>query len=97
MRGRLWIVLGILAAAAGLAALDEDTGLRAWLRLRGDLRGAEVRVADLHARIDARKAAAVRLRDDPLVLEQAIRADLGWARPGDLVVTLGDDTTSRNP
>lgn len=93
----LGIAVGILAAAVALAALDEDAGLGAWLRLRGDLGVAQARVAKLHQRIGAREAAALRLRDDPLALEQAIRADLGWARPGDLVVILDDGTTGRNP
>jgi cell division protein FtsB len=57
---------------------------------------AEARVAELEARIASRESEAEALRSDPLALERAIRADLGLARPGEIVVR-GLSGTPRNP
>jgi cell division protein FtsB len=86
----------ILAAAIGVAVADESTGVRTWFELRDDLRVAQARVAELESRIESRESEAEALRSDPFALEQAIREDLGLARPGETVVR-GLSGTPRNP
>ena len=96
MRQELWIGAAIVAIAVSVALADESTGVRTWWQLRRDVRVAEARVAELEARIESREAEAAALRSDPIALEHAIRADLGLARPGEIVVR-GLSGTPRNP
>lgn len=96
MKRELVIGAAIVAAAIGVAVADESTGIRTWFELRDDLRVAQARVAELEARIASRESEAAALRSDPFALEQAIREDLGLARPGETVVR-GLSGTPRNP
>lgn len=96
MKRELVIGAAIVTAAIGVAVADESTGIRTWLELREDVRVAQARVAELEQRIESREAEAAALRSDPIALEHAIRADLGLARPGEVVVR-GLSGTPRNP
>lgn len=82
------LAAGVLLAA-GVAALDGDTGLRAWWRTTREL--ASARAANLeraeHNEALARERDA--LEHEPFALERAIREDLGLARPGERVVRFG--------
>ena len=77
--------------------LDGEAGFRTWLRLRGDLRAAEARIATLRDEIAALEEETEALRNDPFAIESAIREDLQLARPGEAVVRLIGDTTPRIP
>jgi cell division protein FtsB len=99
---RLWIAPAILAAALAIAALDGESGIPAWLRLRDDLGAARERIEGLRAEAEALEAQAAALRSDPFAIESAIREDLGFARPGETVVRIArprgpGDTSLRNP
>ena len=96
MLRELVIGAAVAAAAIGVAVADDSTGVRTWLELREDVRVAKARVAELEARIESRESEAEALRSDPSALEQAIREDLGLARPGETVVR-GLSGTPRNP
>jgi cell division protein FtsB len=96
VKRELVIGAAIVAAAIGVAVADESTGIRTWLELRHDLRVAQSRVAELEQRIESRESEAEALRSDPAALEEAIREDLGLARPGEVVVR-GLSGTPRNP
>jgi cell division protein FtsB len=65
------------------------SGLARTIALRRDLAALRVRNRELAADNDrlAREAAA--LRDDPAAVERVARAELGWVKPGELVVDLG--------
>ena len=89
------IAVAALLLAAGF--IDRDTGVGRWLDLRRDASIAEARIEATRARIAAREAEAAGLRDDPVALEAAIRADLGLARPGEWVVREEGLTNLRNP
>ena len=88
---------GRLAAAAVVAFvlayvpyhLYARSGLARTIALRRDLAALRVRNRELTADNDrlAREAAA--LRDDPSAVERVARAELGWVKPGELVVDLG--------
>jgi len=89
---RYWIAPAIVAAALAAVMLDNETGLRTWLRLRGDLRAAEARIETLRGEITALEEETEALQSDPLAIESAIREDLHLARPGETVVRLLSDT-----
>ena len=81
-----------------VAWFDEQAGLRSWWQLRTDLAAAEERMEALRARIGERRAETSGLRSDEFGIETAIRQDLGWARPGEIVVRLPEEAPSlRNP
>jgi cell division protein FtsB len=58
--------------------------------MRADLRSAQERMAGLEREIAESEAEAGSLGEDPFAIEQAIREDLGLARPGETVVRLAD-------
>jgi cell division protein FtsB len=89
-----------VVGVATVSFLDEDSGVRAWLRYREDLATARARIEVLRTEVRELEAEAQRLRDDPIAQERAIREDLGLARPGDVVVVLPRSTgseASRDP
>lgn len=77
--------------------VDSESGLRSWLRLRGDLRAAQARIDALRNQVAALEEETEALRSDPIAIESAIREDLHLARPGETVVRLIDDTSPRIP
>ena len=84
---RAWLIVPLLGMAAlGIAALDSESGLRTWWMLRGDLRSSRQTLDRLEVENQRLRAEARALETDPLALERAIREDLGWARPGEVVV-----------
>lgn len=83
---RLLLALAIVAAAALWAVLDSSAGVRTYRDLGRQLRAAEQRAALLREEVAALEREAESLRRDPLAIESAIRADLGLARPGEIVV-----------
>ena len=98
MRG--WLVVpALLAGALLLATLDSDSGLRTWVRMRGDLREVEVRLTALRTEVAELRAEAAALDSDPFAIERAIREDLEYARPDETIVRLprSDTTTPRFP
>jgi cell division protein FtsB len=86
LRREIFVSLAIVAAAAGVAVADEQSGVRTWLQVRRDLATAQARVVDLERRVEVLAGESESLRSSPLALERAIREDLGLARPGETVV-----------
>ena len=88
---------GRLAAAAVVSSvlayvpyhLYARSGLAKTITLGRDLAALRARNHELLAENErlAREAAA--LRDDPAAIERVARSDLGWVRPGEIVVDLG--------
>ena len=94
MRGTLVIPV-LLVLALGHAALDEETGIRRWLHLRGELAEARVRIEALRGEIDGLRRETQRLEEDDFAPERAIREELEFARPGQTVLRLrGADVSS---
>jgi cell division protein FtsB len=83
---RLLLALGIVALAALWALLDPHAGVRTYRDLGQQLRVAQERTDALRAEVAALEDEAERLEGDPLAIEAAIRAELGLARPGEIVV-----------
>ncbi len=82
------LVLAPLAAALVFAGFDSDAGIRTWWRLRADLAAAEERITALHVEVEALERSAGALRQEPFALERAIREDLDWVRPGEVLVRM---------
>ncbi|HLK91304.1 MAG TPA: septum formation initiator family protein [Polyangia bacterium] len=65
------------------------SGLAKTLTLSRDLRALRARNHELRAENDRLEREAEALRSDPAAIERVARSDLGWVRPGEIVVDLG--------
>jgi cell division protein FtsB len=86
----------LLVLTLGHAALDEETGIRRWLHLRGELAEARARIEALRGEIDGLCGEAQRLEEDGFATERAIREELEFARPGQTVLRLRGANTSNH-
>ena len=82
------LALLLIGCAAGAAALDRESGFGPWRELRAQREASQLRVADLEATVANLRREVAMLESDPLALERAIREELGWARPDELVVKM---------
>jgi cell division protein FtsB len=64
------------------------SGLAKTITLRRDLTALRARNRELAAENDRLEREAEALRDDPTAIERVARTDLGWVRPGEIVVDL---------
>ena len=64
------------------------SGLARTLVLRRDLKALRARNAQLAGENDRLARDAEALRSDPGAIERVARAELGWVRPGELIVDL---------
>lgn len=71
------------------------SGLAQTIALQRDLDALRARNRELAAENDRLDREARDLRDDPAAIERVARAELGWVRPGELVVDLGDRQAPR--
>jgi cell division protein FtsB len=94
---RFWLVPLIVGGALGVAAFDEQSGFRAWLRLTDDLDSARARMTVLRREIRHAEVEAQALESDPFAIERAIREDLSLARPGETVLRLPDERGGSGP
>lgn len=85
---RLWLAPLVLVVALVYAWLDGNSGFGSAKRLREDLHAARERIASQRLHNEALRAEARALREDPFAREQAIREDLDFARPGEIVVRM---------
>jgi cell division protein FtsB len=66
------------------------SGLARTVALRRDLTSLRARNRELAAENDRLTRQAEALRDDPVAIERVARAELGWVRPGEIVVDLSN-------
>lgn len=87
-------------AAAGMVALVlayvpyhvyARSGLARTIGLRRDLAALTARNRELAAENERLARDADALRDDLAAIERVARVELGWVRPGEIVVDLGGD------
>lgn len=64
------------------------SGLARTLQLRQDLAALRARNADLRIDNERLSREAEALRSDPEAIERVARAELGWVRPGEVIVDL---------
>lgn len=92
---KTWV--GRLVAAAVVAFvlayvpyhLYARSGLAKTIALARDLATLRARNQELRAENDRLEREAEALRNDPAAIERVARSDLGWVRPGEIVVDLG--------
>ena len=75
--------LGI--AAAGLLVFGGAGAVRVW-QLRQGVEALEREIQELRAEADRLNRTVDRLREDPALVEQIAREDLGMVRPGEKVL-----------
>jgi len=83
----LWLP-GMALGAVLIAALGGDSGIGNWMRLRGDLRGARERIAELDREVAVLRRQAEALESDAFAIERAIREELEYARADETLVRL---------
>ncbi|HET7755378.1 MAG TPA: septum formation initiator family protein [Anaeromyxobacteraceae bacterium] len=90
LRRRFAIGYGaLLLALFGASALDRE-GLRRWLELDREVKRVQQENRDLE-RDNARMRREVQaLTGDPAALERAAREDLGYVRPGEIILKLDE-------
>lgn len=91
MRG-LWIAVAWVAAAVLVAWLDGESGIRTARALRGEVREAEARLERLRAEVRALEEEVASFDGSPFALERAIREELDWVRPGEVLVRMPEST-----
>ena len=64
----------------------DDEGLPRYRALRDELRGLEVRNAELAAKVQEAKAQVQSLRDDEAVIEQVAREELGMISTSEVIL-----------
>jgi len=66
------------------------SGLARTIAASRDLAALRVRNRELAAENERLGREAAALRDDPTAVERVARAELGWVKPGEIVVDLGN-------
>jgi cell division protein FtsB len=87
------IALALVAASVAYAWLVPESGIPTWIRLRDEVAQAESRIRALERQNQSLREEVAALRDDPFAQERAVREELGWVRPGELLVRV----PKRNP
>jgi cell division protein FtsB len=72
--------------AAAYAWLDPVAGVETWQRLQREVAEAEARVRALEAGNERLRAETEALRTDRFAQERAVREELRWVRPGEILV-----------
>ncbi len=84
-RGRWWWVAGFLIFLTGLAVVGERSIDRFW-SLREEVNRVQREIQRLEAENEELSRTVDRLKDDPSVIEQIAREELGMVRPGEKVL-----------
>jgi cell division protein FtsB len=94
----LLIAILLVAGAAVWAWLDREDGVDTWRRLHREVAEAQERGRALAERNEALRTEIDALAADRFVQERAVREELRWARPGEVVVRVprGDALTSES-
>lgn len=85
-----WGLLGLILLVWSYALFGGE-GILTQRRHRQELERLEARVADARARNEALAAEIKGLESDDFVIERAIRTELDYQRPGEIVLIVGSD------
>lgn len=77
-----------VAVALSLVSVVDAKGFRRYLKLRGDVNALQERNSALAAQNEALLREIQALREDPAALERAVREELGYVKPGEIVFHL---------
>jgi cell division protein FtsB len=93
-----WVWRGLAALALALTFgylpyhLYGRSGFASYLRLRDELKQLRLQNAHLRAENDRLQRDAQALSTDLRALERVARAELGWVRPGEVIIDVGSET-----
>jgi cell division protein FtsB len=82
----LLVAILLVAAAAAWAWLDAEDGVDTWRRLHREVEEAQARGRALDERNERLRTEIEALAADRFAQERAVREELRWARPGEIVV-----------
>jgi cell division protein FtsB len=80
------LALALVAAVVTYAWLLPESGFPTWLSLRAEVAEAEQRIQTLERQNHALREEVAALARDPFTQERAVREELGWVRPGEILV-----------
>lgn len=83
----VWIAVGI-AGALVLVSMADARGFRRYMRLQQDVAEFEAKNQDLRTRNERLVREIEALRKDPAAIERAAREELGFIRPGEIVLNV---------
>jgi cell division protein FtsB len=93
---RLRIVSALLAVSLVYLAVDRRSGISTWMHQRADLENSDEQIAELEAENARLEQEIESLQRDAFAIERAIREDLEYARIGETVIRVPDESDS-NP
>lgn len=87
-RQKLLAVATALAVALSLVSVADAKGFRRYLKLRDDVESLHERNTALAAQNESLRREIQALHEDPAALERAVREELGYVKPGEIVFHL---------
>lgn len=88
------LAISLIAAALAYAWLVPQSGIPTWLSLRAEVTQAEQRIHALQRQNDQLRDEVAALQRDPFAQERAVREELGWVRPGEILVRAPSDAAA---
>jgi cell division protein FtsB len=90
-RRKFLAVAAVLAGVLSLASVADARGFRRYLALRQDVESLQERNHALSDQNEALRREINALRKDPAALERAVREELGYVKPGEIVFHLEEE------
>jgi len=90
-RRKFLAVAAVLAGVLSLASVADARGFRRYLALRQDVESLQGRNRALSDQNEALRREINALRKDPAALERAVREELGYVKPGEIVFHLEEE------
>jgi cell division protein FtsB len=90
-RRKLLAVAAVLAGVLSLASVADARGFRRYLGLRQDVEALQERNRALAVQNETLLREINALRKEPVALERAVREELGYVKPGEIVFHLEED------
>jgi cell division protein FtsB len=91
------LAITLVVAVLAYAWLLPESGFPTWLRLRQEVTQAEQRIELLERQNHALRDEVVALQRDSFAQERAVREELGWVRPGEVLVRVPADVMAGPP
>jgi cell division protein FtsB len=87
-RRKFLAVAAVLAGVLSLASVADARGFRRYMSLRQDVESLQERNRALSDQNEVLRREINALRKDPAALERAVREELGYVKPGEIVFHL---------
>lgn len=87
-RGKLWLAGGVFVVLLVGVSVMDGRGFRRYLRLQQDVQSLQERNRGVAEQNAALRLEVERLKRDPRALERAVREELGYVKPGEIVINV---------